>query len=664
MKKILFTLVFTLFYLPLCGFSQSDIHTPNKSEPAAFKLAKVYFLPDWSDKKMSFDGTDEKPCTEICPQKTSYDCASGQTETYTNSCGMTCTRCVECYGCDDFTLISCPADAYCGEACCNGLFRIEYCNSGYVLENGTCRAETCSDNPNICSGGKSCVSGTCQCPSGQTDVGGKCETSTCKNGGIICSGSAGVCNETTGKCVQCMTNSDCGGGKECNANNQCIAPDACAGVTCGGGKSCVDGTCVCPSGQVDNNGICETPNCANGGPACPDGQTCNQTTKVCETTTRDCQLADIFYTDETCSNAYISGKTPVGVVIDPANHLLVDITEVKGVMATSDMPGYSQINYLSDELPINASESGVENTQKIISATYGESQAKVCTQKGSYFYVPATREIYRLVNQGNLEKINATLQMLSQHISSAKIISNKIWSSNEARNTDGYMLVYDPQSSSSGLTPMPKDASDVYFRCMMRYGCLESNPDCEIKPLIVGSNPINEYISGEAQCVSPYELEIFDWGTSYYTRGAWYNRASDGSDGDDTQKIPCQTEDCMYCKGKDCFCTRNSCELNYKGYTKMGRVGKQGLIILGEIGSPNSVADAENACNSYSREGFSDWRIPYTTDVNGAWNFYILYASHPYAKNGSFSYYWDGNSWNMNVSNNRWGTLYSDIYQE
>ena len=50
MKKILFTLVFTLFYLPLCGFSQSDIHTPNKSEPAAFKLAKVYFLPDWSDK--------------------------------------------------------------------------------------------------------------------------------------------------------------------------------------------------------------------------------------------------------------------------------------------------------------------------------------------------------------------------------------------------------------------------------------------------------------------------------------------------------------------------------------------------------------------------------------------------------------------------------------
>lgn len=61
MKKILFTLVFTLFYLPLCGFSQSDIHTPNKSEPAAFKLAKVYFLPDWSDKGMSFDGTDENP---------------------------------------------------------------------------------------------------------------------------------------------------------------------------------------------------------------------------------------------------------------------------------------------------------------------------------------------------------------------------------------------------------------------------------------------------------------------------------------------------------------------------------------------------------------------------------------------------------------------------
>ena len=284
MKKILFTLVFTLFYLPLCGFSQSDIHTPNKSEPAAFKLAKVYFLPDWSDKGMSFDGTDEKPCTEACPQKTSYDCASGQTETYTNSCGLTCSRCVECYGCEakGYTLTNCPANASCLNDCCNNLYKLVSCDSGYVLDGSSCRKETCSDNPNICTGGKTCISGSCQCPNGKTEVSGKCETSTCKNGGITCSGSAGVCNETTGKCVQCLTNSDCGGGKECNANNQCIVPDACAGVTCNGGKSCVDGICVCPSNQVDNNGTCEAPNCVNGGVTCSAGQTCNTTTKLCE----------------------------------------------------------------------------------------------------------------------------------------------------------------------------------------------------------------------------------------------------------------------------------------------------------------------------------------------------------------------------------------------
>ena len=214
MKKILFTLVFTLFYLPLCGFSQSDIHTPNKSEPAAFKLAKVYFLPDWSDKGMSFDGTDEKPCTEICPQKTSYDCASGQTETYTNSCGLTCSRCVECYGCEakGYTLTNCPANASCLNDCCNNLYKLVSCDNGYVSDGSSCRKETCSDNPDICGDNQKCSNGECVdkscdedqsvCSSSETCVKGECVTKDCNNTSGMCT-STEKCQLQNGvyKCV-------------------------------------------------------------------------------------------------------------------------------------------------------------------------------------------------------------------------------------------------------------------------------------------------------------------------------------------------------------------------------------------------------------------------------------------------------------------------------
>ena len=245
MKKILFTLVFTLFYLPLCGFSQSDIHTPNKSEPAAFKLAKVYFLPDWSDKGMSFDGTDEKPCTEVCPQKTEYDCASGQTETYTNSCGLACSRCVECYGCEakGYTLANCPANASCLNDCCNNLYKLVSCDNGYVSDGNSCRKETCSDNPDICGDNQKCSNGECVdkscdedqsvCSSSETCVKGECVTKDCNN-------TSGMCTSTE-KCqlqngvYKCVCSPKCVDATGCETYGTPIA-NGCGG-TC---KVCLD----------------------------------------------------------------------------------------------------------------------------------------------------------------------------------------------------------------------------------------------------------------------------------------------------------------------------------------------------------------------------------------------------------------------------------------
>ena len=236
MKK-LFLILFSLFW----SFSASsaplsfDIHTPN--EPKSMQVAKVYFLPDWRDKGMFWDGADEKPCTEACPQKTSYDCKYG-TESYVNGCGLTCSRCVECYGCDEqgYTLSECPVNGICLNDCCNKLYKLESCQSGYVFENGACRAENCTENASLCdSATEKCVNGKCvgkdctefpgKCGSNQVCVDGECIAKDCNNTPSLCTATE-KCQLQNGvyKCVcspTCSDESDCPNGYDTPVANGC-----------------------------------------------------------------------------------------------------------------------------------------------------------------------------------------------------------------------------------------------------------------------------------------------------------------------------------------------------------------------------------------------------------------------------------------------------------
>ena len=233
MKK-LFLLLFSLFW----SFSASsaplsfDIHTPN--EPKSMQVAKVYFLPDWRDKGMFWDGADEKPCTEVCPQKTDYDCKYG-TESYVNGCGLTCSRCVECSGCEEqgYIFDVCPSNGTCINDCCNKLYKLESCKSGYVLENGACRAENCTENASLCdSTTEKCVNGQCvekdcteypdKCGSNQVCVDGECIAKDCNNTPSLCTATEKcLLQDEVYKCVcspTCTDESDCSNGTETIAN--------------------------------------------------------------------------------------------------------------------------------------------------------------------------------------------------------------------------------------------------------------------------------------------------------------------------------------------------------------------------------------------------------------------------------------------------------------
>ena len=537
--------------------------TPFAETVQSYQLAKVYFLPDWSDKGMSFDGTDEKPCTEACPQKTSYDCASGQTETYTNSCGLTCSRCVECYGCEakGYTLSDCPENASCLNDCCNNLYKLESCDSGYVLDGNSCRTETCSDNPNICTGDKTCVSGSCQCPNGQTEVSGKCETATCKNGGITCSGSAGVCNETTGQCVQCMTNSDCGGGKECNTTtNTCILPaDPCENITCTNG-TCSNGTCQCNAGfqELDATTCVECTldsHCAN-------GKICLNSSCVVD---RDCQVGDIFYRDGVCSDIYDEKRELLAVVVDPSRRLLIFIGERPAPVSSSPSDAsYQDVSTVSNEGIRDFFERGFINSRAL--ANSGSRQT-FCLNLGSdalmnEFYTPGGGEIFILSE--NAAKVEETLNFLKTKNSTATgIIGSTIFTSDEYADDPTKMIAATITKAGTNFWPSFKavDKTDVttMLRCFARYKCKSTDAaKCKITPYAVGDDPHTSYVKvaslpGKTGCT----LEAFRWNTDYKRYIVLQNDANSrlchltgegGGGGGTTEptKTPCQPGDYLY----------------------------------------------------------------------------------------------------------------------
>ena len=311
---------------PAAAHNDTFFNSPHRLElkPASFaepgyQLAKSYWLGG-AEITLNFKGDDDDT---ICQAKGYITGACKGNETPIKYCGAGnkyhlcgCDASVYRYSVSNCVSGSLPNDDICGDysngCVCDGAFVWNsdsnscdfYCSSNYDCPGQVCRTssgdcvdcvydsdcgsgQVCTDNKcetadlcaNVdCAGGQTCnaSTGECECPSGQVLSNGQCEQANCANGGASCS--TGVCDMNSGQCVECTSDSHCSGGKEC-IGNTCQVIDTCKNVTCTGGKTCVNGDCICPSGQVDNKGICEMPDCSNGGVTCTGGKTCQN--KVC-----------------------------------------------------------------------------------------------------------------------------------------------------------------------------------------------------------------------------------------------------------------------------------------------------------------------------------------------------------------------------------------------
>ncbi len=201
-----------------------------------------------------------------------------------------------CGGCG----IACGPNHYCNNGVCG-------CQPGLVECNGTCTYPFGGDPDNCGACGTACPDGSRFCgygPAGlgcyacnmvgQTECNGRCvdmqtDASNCGACGQAC-GANQAC--VGGACVTGTCAFTCGPGSLCCSSGptgpepgreMCIGPlydqnncGACGNV-CGGGKFCQNGTCACPGGMLDCNGVCafvqggDPDNCGACGNVCPPG---------------------------------------------------------------------------------------------------------------------------------------------------------------------------------------------------------------------------------------------------------------------------------------------------------------------------------------------------------------------------------------------------------
>ena len=167
-----------------------------------------------------------------------------------------------------------------------------------------------------------------------------------------------------------------------------------------------------------------------------------------------CFVGMIYYSDGTCSNSVVSGKTAVGVVVK-ANSLVLSQKK------SSDMKWASNTNtdvvVLPNYIDKNIAQldyEGKGNTLAIVAAypsdTSSNNAAVYCNQyttagtSAGQWYLPAAGELYRYV-YGNYDTISSTMTKLGWSLPAAYYWSSSEYTGNGAwyvNSGNGDMLGY------------------------------------------------------------------------------------------------------------------------------------------------------------------------------------------------------------------------------
>ncbi|MBR1605794.1 MAG: DUF1566 domain-containing protein, partial [Alphaproteobacteria bacterium] len=172
--------------------------------------------------------------------------------------------------------------------------------------------------------------------------------------------------------------------------------------------------------------------------------------------TSDCKVGSIYYSDDTCSDTRINSKTPIGVVFDAANRLVVALDEYWafwGVHGT-DTP---LTNY-TDSVSVKTDVNGKSNTDTLVSLGTQYEAANYCHNKttgGKTWYLPAYSEMLPMFNS----VVNSTLAVVGTGFS-----NNYYWSSTESQSSSAWAFNF-----WGDYGTFDSKSLAYYFRCVFKY---------------------------------------------------------------------------------------------------------------------------------------------------------------------------------------------------